>query len=112
MNTNPIEIEVAFRFLKLDKMQAYTLQREVPGATSEIAPDKRYGVGYVPLTDNVIDEINDFYVRQMVDLNDCDIFVSTVSLAEPHIVDVPAVVNRMLKYIDCKLTYALTIGKT
>mgnify|MGYP005822761497 CR=1 FL=1 len=101
--------EIGFRFKSLNKLQAFTLEREVQGATYEMAPNKDCYVGLVPLNDLSTQEINDFYVRQMVQINDCDIFVSVESEYNSNIVDIPSVVNRMLKYIDCSLTYSFTV---
>ncbi|WP_462157746.1 hypothetical protein [Pseudoalteromonas sp. GB56] len=103
------DVDISFRFLNLNKLQAYTLAKEVSGATYKMPRNKNYYVGCIPLTEDTIHEINDFYVRQMVDISECDIFVSIVSEFDSNIVDVPAVVNHMLKYIDCKLTYSFTV---
>ena len=67
-------------------------------------------LGVVELSEFNIDEINDFYVRQQVAIEDCDIFAAITSPGNQMTVDVPNVVNRMLKYIDCKLTYSFTVA--
>jgi hypothetical protein len=103
------EVKVGFRFLNLSKLQAFTLAKEVPGATYKMPRKKDYYVGCVPLTNARIHDINDFYVRQNIDISSCDIFVSTVTEYDSYIIDVPQVVNHMLKYIDCKLTYSFTV---
>ncbi|TLU61094.1 hypothetical protein FE810_15590 [Thalassotalea litorea] len=103
------EVDVSFRFLKLDKLQAYTLKHEVANSSFREHHKNNCYVGTVLLSESCIDEINDFYVRQQVSLEDCDIFVSIVSEIDSNIVDVPTIVNRMLKYIDCKLTYSFTV---
>ncbi|MDX2370200.1 MAG: hypothetical protein QNK36_17630 [Colwellia sp.] len=107
-NSNP-EVEIDFRFLSLNKLQAYTLEREIIGSSYRKHRKSDCYVGCVPLTKSSIDDINDFYVRQMIDIAECDIFVSVVSKSDSSIVDVPVVANRMLKYIDCKLTYSFTV---
>ena len=103
------EIDVSFRFLKLDKLQAYTLKHEVANSSFREHHKNDCYVGTIQLSEDNIDEINDFYVRQQVSLTDTDIFVSIVSELDSNIVDVPIIVNRMLKYIDCKLTYSFTV---
>ena len=103
------KIEVSFRFLKLDKMQAYTLKHEVANASFQKHREHESYVGAALLSETNIDEINDFYVRQQISLADCDILVSVVSALDSNIAGVPTIVNRMLKYIDCKLTYSFTV---
>ena len=55
------------------------------------------------------DDINDYYVRQRVLIEDCDIFVSVSSKAGTKVSEIPTIVNRMLKYIDCKLSFSFTV---
>ena len=102
------EAEISFRFLSLDKLQAYTLEREILGATHKKHDKNNCYLGYVPLTKQNFDDINDYYVRQRIDIGACDIFVSLNAESDTNIVDIPAIVNRMLKYIDCKLTFSFT----
>ena len=109
MKSSTIEAEISFRFLSLDKFQAYSLVREILGAThKEDEASNRY-VAYVPLTKQNFEDINDYFVRQRVEVEACDIFISVSSDAKRGDVDVPAIVNRMLKYIDCKLTFSFTV---
>jgi len=107
-NSNP-EIEIDFRLLNLNKLQAYTLEREIIGSSYRKHQKSDSYVGCVPLSNSSIDDINDFYIRQMLDSSACDIFISVVSESDSNIVDVPEVVNRMLKYIDCKLTFSFKV---
>ena len=107
-NLSP-KVEISFRFLNLNKLQAYTLGREVPDSSYREHSEEGCYVGFVLLTKLNIDDINDFYVRQMVEIDDCDIFVAVESELNTNTVDVPPVVNRMLKYIDCKLTYSFRL---
>lgn len=100
------EIHTSFRFLALNKMQAFTLEREVPDASYIEQSETGSYVGSVLLTEFNIDDINDFYVRQKVSLEACDILVSVVSELNYSTIDVLPVVNRMLKYIDCKLRFS------
>ncbi len=104
------KINVNFRFLKLNKLQAYTLKHEVMNASFVENCELDGFLGVVELSEFNIDEINDFYVRQQVAIEDCDIFAAITSPGNQMTVDVPNVVNRMLKYIDCKLTYSFTVA--
>ena len=105
------QIRVHFRLTKLDAMQAYTLKREIEGAyfiKREESGDNQEAdvfVGMVPLQETLFDELNDYVIRQQIQYDDCDIFVEAKH-ADGDIA-VPRVVNKLLKYIDCKLTYAL-----
>ena len=80
-------------------MQAFTLEREIVGSLRKDHIEDHYYIVCVPLTDISFDDINDYYVRQRVDIEYCDILVSAI----------PVIVNRMLKYIDCKLTFSFTV---
>lgn len=106
------QISVHFRLTKLDAMQAYTLKREIEGAyfikregnVDDLKAD--VFVGMVPLKETLFDELNDYVIRQQIQYDDCDIFVEAKDATGD--IAVPRVVNKLLKYIDCKLTYALT----
>jgi len=95
---------VHFRLLKLDAMQAYTLKREIEGAYFHKNDDSPVFIGLVPLKEALFDELNDYVIRQQIQYDECDIYVKAEN-ADGDI-DVPRVVNKLLKYIDCKLTYA------
>lgn len=101
-------VNVSFRFLNLDRMQAYTLKKEINGAS--FYPHEQTGVfvGIVPLQEAYFDELNDYFIRQQIQYEDCDIFVSAGGLNSAVTIEVPSVVNKMLKYIDCKLTYHIS----
>jgi hypothetical protein len=109
VNNSIIEAEISFRFLSLDKFQAYSLVREILGSTHKEDEESNRYVAYVPLTKQNFEDINDYFVRQRVEVEACDIFISVSSDAKRGDVDVPAIVNRMLKYIDCKLTFSFTV---
>jgi hypothetical protein len=98
------EVEIRFRFVRLNKLQAYTLKRDITDSTYQQHDKEDCFVGCVLLTESNIDQINDFYVRQRVDISECDIVVSVVT--DSNSVDVPVIVNRMLKYIDCTLIFS------
>lgn len=109
MNNSNTEAEISFRFLSLDKFQAYSLVREILGAThKETHTSNRY-IACVPLTKQNFEDINDYYVRQRIELDACDILVSVNSASSSGTVNTPEIVNRMLKYIDCKLTFSFTV---
>lgn len=108
MTNSNSKVEINFRFLRLNKLQAYTLAREIIDSSYQKQDESDDYIGSVPLTKFSIDDINDFYVRQMVDIAECDILVSVVSEVNSSSVEISSVVNRMLKYIDCKLTYSFT----
>ncbi|MDP6880823.1 MAG: hypothetical protein QGF15_08105 [Alteromonas macleodii] len=104
------QTSVHFRLTKLDAMQAYTLKREIEGAyfskRKEFVDEKGSGafIGMVPLKESLFDELNDYVIRQQIQYDDCDIYVES-QIANGDIA-VPRVVNKLLKYIDCKLTFA------
>ena len=109
MNNLNVEAEISFRFLSLDKFQAYSLVREILGSTHEEHSENKCYVACVPLTQQNFEDINDYYVRQRIEIEACDIFISVNSDSASGIVDIPIIVNRMLKYIDCKLTFSFTV---
>ena len=109
MKKTKLDITVNFRVLNLNKLQAYTLKRELLDSSYQKHNEHEQYIGSVSLTNFSIDDINDFYVRQMIDITECDILVSTISDNHSNTVEIPTVVNRMLKYIDCQLTYAFSI---
>jgi hypothetical protein len=107
-----IKIQVSFRFLNLDKLQAITLTREIAGATYESHGDSDCFIGSVALTETLdnINDLNIFYVRQQILLDDCDILISVSSHNQVNKVEIPRIVNKLLKHIDCKLTIVFTIN--
>ena len=109
METLVTETEISFRFTRLDKMQAITLEREILGSLRENHVENNCYVVRVPFTQNSFDDINDYYVRQRIEIEDCDIFISVCSDSGTNTFEIPTLVNRMLKYIDCKLTFSYTV---
>jgi hypothetical protein len=109
-----IKIEVTFRLLNLDKFQAITLTREVHGATYDNHPDKSCFVGSVCLNQSLdnLDDLNIFYVRQQIPLQDCDILIAVTSANNERTVATPMFVNTILKHIDCQLTFSFLPSKT
>lgn len=87
-------------------MQAFTLRKEVMEASFEESAINEF-VGYAPLNEFSIHDINDFFVRQMIKVEDCDILVCASTEERGEVIRVPKVVNQMLKYIDCELAYSL-----
>jgi ferredoxin-fold anticodon binding domain-containing protein len=49
------------------------------------------------------------YTRQRIETSECDILISIGKNIDENIIVVPELVNRMLKFIDCKLTVSFTI---
>lgn len=109
MENSKTRAAISFRFNRLDKMQAFTLEREILGSIRDENVENKVYVVCVPLTETNFDDISDYYVRQRVNIEDCDIFVSVCSDSGTNLFDIPMIVNRMLKYIDCKLTFAFTV---
>ena len=107
-----IEAEVNFRFINLDKFQAYSLVREILGSTHQLNSETERYVACVPLTQQNFEDINDYFIRQRIEIEACDILVSVSAsnnATGSGVIDIPVIVNRMLKYIDCKLTFSYTV---
>ncbi|BFT30043.1 hypothetical protein D210916BOD24_12190 [Alteromonas sp. D210916BOD_24] len=100
---------VNFRLLALDMMQAYTLKREIPGASFYKDDASERFVGLIPLREDLFDQLNDYFIRQQIRYEDCDILVQADTTRSEQEVSVPNVVNKMLKYVDCKLTYSVRL---
>lgn len=109
MKNSNIEAEISFRFKGLDKLQAITLVRETLGSSYKEDATNNCYIGYVPLTKENFDDISDYYVRQIIEIEKCDIFISIKPESGENIIEIPVIVNRMLKYIDCKLTFSSII---
>lgn len=99
-----VEAQISFRFKRLNKLQAFTLVREIQGSSHNKTQYNDCYVGSVSLTEYSFDDINDYFVRQRVNTLDCDILLSVNESSGSETASVPEIVNRMLKYIDCKLT--------
>lgn len=106
-----MESTVCFRFLVLDRMQAFTLSKEIPGGSSDPTSDARTLVGKVPLTEDNIDPINLFFVRQQIPLSQCDILVSVTGSQRAAEFSAPAIVNQMLKHINCTITFSYKVER-
>tara|TARA_R110002012_G_scaffold56629_6_gene145465 strand:- start:268 stop:591 length:324 start_codon:yes stop_codon:yes gene_type:complete len=104
------EPSATFRFLDLNKMQAFTLQKEVDGAYYSASKREGRFVGSVELCEYRFDELNIFFVRQQIDITQCDIHI-VAKLEQPNqLVVVPVIVNKLLKHIDCQLTFSVIKG--
>jgi|OM-RGC.v1.028959987 hypothetical protein len=97
-------VSSSFRFFSLNKLQAFTLEREISAGSQKKHPKKDCYLGCVTLKSDNLEDIFDFFIRQRIEACDCDILISIASKKEANIIDVPGSVNRMLKFIDCKLT--------
>ncbi|MDF3126463.1 hypothetical protein [Rheinheimera sp. 1928-s] len=118
---NNSRIEISFRFRQLNKMQALTLCREIDAvsyaaeteqqasaaiAVSESNTKQLTYSALVALKPENIEAITMFYVRQGMDLSHCDILI-TATLANTTGFTLPAIVNQMLKHIDCPLSFSV-----
>jgi hypothetical protein len=107
-----LTLDVSFRFRQLNKMQVLTLCRELEGVSyaeneeSEGDVKARSFEALVELTTINLDAINMFYVRQGMDISNCDILVRLKD-ADTTSFTLPAIVNQMLKHIDCPLSFSL-----
>lgn len=110
MNKNVPSTTVTFRFLHLDKMQAFTLVREVEGAHYVAADVAGRYVGSVELAEQRFDELNIFFVRQQINIAECDIHIAAVLNHNDQQVVAPPLVNKLLKHIDCQLTFSVIKG--
>ena len=103
-----MNFDVSFRLLKLNKLQAHTLEREVPRSSFKYVDSKSCYVGVIPLTEDIFDPLMIFFERQQINIADCDIFLTVFSGKDTDIIDVPSSVNKMLKHINCKLVFSYT----
>ncbi|WP_297823973.1 hypothetical protein [uncultured Paraglaciecola sp.] len=109
-----IKIDVTFRLFNLDKYQAITLHRELAGVTYAPYPEKNGLVGTVCLDQDLgnSNDLNIFYVRQQIPLQNCDILITVISENNQRTVATPMFVNKILKHIDCQLTFSFHPSKT
>ena len=109
-----ISIKITFRLLNLDRFQAITLTREVAGATYNNHPENGCFIGFVYFNECLdnLDDLNIFYVRQQILLHDCDIFIDVTTVNGAETVATPMFVNKILKHIDCQLTFSFHPPKT
>lgn len=56
---------------------------------------------------NNLDDLNIFYVRQQIPLQDCDILIAITSANDEKTFATPIFVNKVLKHIDCQLTFSV-----
>jgi hypothetical protein len=98
-----LTLEISFRFRQLNKMQVLTLCRELEEVSY---PKPGSFEALVVLKTENLDAINMFYVRQGLNVSNCDIFVS-VKGVDTTSFTLPAIVNQMLKHIDCPLSFSL-----
>lgn len=58
-----------------------------------------------------LDDLNIFYVRQQIPLQDCDMFIDVTSVNDADIITTPLFVNKVLKHIDCPLSLSFNLSK-
>lgn len=108
VNVKDNQISVLFRFLSLNRMQSFTLNKELMDAYCIEVEEKKQYIGMVPLTDINFNDIIDFYIKQQLKLDDCDITIKVnVSETQGHH-SVPTIVSQMLKHIECSLSVTLS----
>ena len=98
----------SFRFLCLTDAQAAELSKGISGAECRKRKDNSFNVGVVELREEVIDSIINFYRLHDVDLKDCDIFLSLTTESDSEIWEAPKLVNQILRFVDCRLTFSFT----
>jgi hypothetical protein len=65
-------------------------------------------MGFIELDENLdnLDDLNIFYVRQQIHSQDCDILINVTATNNADTVATPMFVNKVLKHIDCQLTFS------
>jgi len=107
-----LALQVDFRFRRLNKMQALTLSRELEDVvyTEHLENDSTRSPyrfdALVRLCASKLDAISMFYVRQGLNVDQCDILIRANPTVTPCFT-LPTVVNQMLKHIDCALSFSL-----
>lgn len=107
-------VSLSFRFRQLNKMQLITLGRELDGvsyAENSANEGNQKPCSFealVELTETNLDAITMFYVRQGLNISNCDILVSIKSVDTTSFT-LPAIVNQMLKHIDCPLSFSIQL---
>ena len=101
---------ISFRFLALTPKQGQYLADAFPA--SELGGHFKTGkvVGCVPLNSRTkVDSIIAFAAKYGLKPKACDIFVSVSTDSDTQIVDVPKIVNRIIKDFDCQMTFSFTL---
>jgi hypothetical protein len=108
-NRNMKKITVSFRFLTLTPKQGLDLKASIPGSELGRHFKSKKLVGCVPLTGRTrIVSIIDFAEAHGLKPKDCDIFVSVSTEKDTLIVDVPRIVNQMIRRMDCQVVFSFT----
>jgi hypothetical protein len=58
-----------------------------------------------------LDDLNIFCVRQQIPLQDCDILISATLKNMAGTITTPIFVNKVLKHIDCQITFSFEVIK-
>ena len=84
------------------------------GATYSAHPQNGSFVGSVCLNKHLenLDDVNIFFVRQQIHLHNCNILISVTSANNTENVVTPMFVNKVLKHIDCQLTFSFNLSTT
>jgi enhancing lycopene biosynthesis protein 2 len=89
-------------------MQSFTLNKELMEAYCIEIEDKKKYIGMVPLTAMNFNHIIDFYIKQQLTLDNCDISIMVKMEKEKVNQHVPHIVSEMLKHIECSMSVVLT----
>tara|TARA_R110001592_G_scaffold283457_2_gene551394 strand:+ start:7251 stop:7592 length:342 start_codon:yes stop_codon:yes gene_type:complete len=99
---------VSFRFLRLTSLQVAELTSKISGAECRKKKYSSYSVGVVELRKEIIGPLIEFYGHHNQAAEDCDIFLSLTTENDTEIWEAPAVVNEVLRSINCRLTFSFT----
>jgi hypothetical protein len=102
-------LRVIFRFLALTPKQAKDLKAAFPSC--ELGRHFKTGrlVGCIALNSrSKIDPVVSFKTAHEVKAKDCDVFVSLLTDNDTGIINVPDVVNRLIREIDCRIVFSFT----
>ena len=99
---------VKFRLLELTEELAKRFVEEVSQSKYALNFKKTNFVGVVPLNDKTMPELLMFYKKYNIDAETCDIFMSISTGNDTEVWSAPKIVNRLLKHIDCEITFSFT----
>ena len=104
-----MKMTVSFRFLALTPQQGRDLMAAIPGTRLGRHFKTKKVVGCISVTSRTkIDQIAGFQRTHGVKQSDCDVFVSISTHRDTEIVDVPRIVNRIIKKVNCQVVFSFT----
>ena len=107
---NIMKMTISFRFLALTPKQGQSLTAAIP--KSELGRHFKTGkvVGCVPLNNRTkAESIIAFASTHGLKSKMCDILVSVSTDRDTLILDVPNIVNQIIKALDCQMTFSFTV---